>query len=228
VIVDLIIPALDEEGAIGGVVAAFLATGRIRRVVVADNGSGDRTAERARAAGAEVVHEPERGYGAACLKALAHLAADPPEAVLFADGDGSDEPAALGALLAALERAELVIGSRVLGRAEPGALTLAQRVGNAIATTAIRLRYRVPATDLGPFRAIRWAALQRLALRDRNWGWTIEMQLKAARAGLRIAEVPVRARVRRAGRSKVSGTVRGATMAGITILGLLARHALAR
>lgn len=225
---DLVIPALDEEDAIGEVVRAFLATGLVRRVVVADNGSRDRTAERARTAGAEVVHEPERGYGAACLKALAHLSADPPDAVLFADGDGSDEPADLPGLLAALETADLVIGSRASGRAEPGALTLAQRVGNHIATTAIRLRYRVPATDLGPYRAVRWSALGRLGMRDRNWGWTVEMQLKAARAGLRLVEVPVRARVRRAGRSKVSGTIRGATMAGIKILGLLARHALSR
>jgi glycosyltransferase involved in cell wall biosynthesis len=224
-VVDVIIPALDEEEAIGAVIRAV--PGAVRQVVVADNGSSDATAAVASAAGAVVVSEPERGYGAACLAALAHLAADPPEVVVFLDGDGSDDPTELDELLAPLtEGAQLVIGSRTRGRSEPGSLTAPQRVGNALACRWIRWVYGERFSDLGPFRAIRWSALDALGMQDRNWGWTVEMQLAAARQKLRCAEVPVRYRNRRGGRSKVSGTIRGSVSAGAKILWLLARESL--
>jgi len=198
----------------------------VRRVVVCDNGSSDGTAEVARSRGAVVVRESRRGYGAACLRALDALRADPPDAVLFLDADGSDDPAEAEALLAPLVsgRADLVIGSRTLGRREPGALTLQARFGNALATRLMEWIYGVRWTDLGPFRAVRWEALERLGMRDRDFGWTVEMQVKAARAGLRGVEVPVRYR-RRIGRSKISGTVTGAVRAGAKILATIAREA---
>lgn len=224
-IVDVVIPALDEEAALPHVIAA-IPRALVRRVLVADNGSRDRTAEVARAAGAEVVREPERGYGAACLAALSALRADPPDVVVFLDGDRSDRPEELPSLLAEIARgAELVVGSRTRGRRERGSLTPQQLVGNAIACAALRVAYGARYTDLGPFRAIRWGALERLALQERAYGWTVEMQLEAARLGMRHAEVPVSYR-RRIGVSKVSGTVRGTALASATILGLLARHAL--
>lgn len=195
----------------------------VTRVVVCDNGSTDATAEAARAAGADVVFEPRRGYGAACLRALRELAADPPFAVLFVDADLSDDPADAAPLLAPLLEgsADLVIGSRVLGDAEPGALTPVQRFGNRLAAGLLRRLYGTAATDLGPFRAIRWDALQALGMRDRDFGWTVEMQVKAARRRLRTVEVPVRYR-RRVGRSKISGTIRGSFLAGTKILGTIA------
>ena len=223
--VDVVIPALDEEEALGGVIREIPAS--VRRVIVADNGSTDATARVAEAAGAEVVREPERGYGAACLSALAHLAADPPDVVVFLDGDGSDDPSELDALLDPLRAgAQLVIGSRTRGPAESGSLTAPQRVGNALACRWIQWVYGERFSDLGPFRAIRWEALTALGLEDRNWGWTVEMQLAAARQGIACAEVPVRYRTRRGGRSKVSGTVRGSVSAGAKILWLLARETL--
>jgi len=225
VLIDVVIPALDEEEALPHVLAA-IPEGAVRRVVVADNGSRDRTAEVARAAGAEVVREPRRGYGAACLKALAHLRRDPPDVVVFLDGDHSDHPEELPRLLAPIARgeADLVVGSRALGRAERGALTPQQRVGNAIACVALRLVYGARYTDLGPFRAIRWEALERLGMVDLDYGWTVEMQIKAARRRIAHAEVPVSYR-RRIGVSKVSGTLRGTLGASRKILWVLARHA---
>lgn len=222
-VVDVVIPALDEERGLP-LVLAEIPRARVRRVVVADNGSRDRTAEVARAGGAEVVHEPRRGYGSACLRALALLADDPPDVVVFLDADRSDCPSELDALLAPLERgAELVIGSRTLGRRERFSLTPQQRVGNAIACALLRTLYGARYTDLGPFRAITWRALSRLGMRDPDYGWTVEMQIKAARLGVPHAEVPVSYR-RRVGRSKVSGTLRGTVFASVTILRLLARY----
>jgi glycosyltransferase involved in cell wall biosynthesis len=217
-----VIPALNEEPSIGAVVAG-LPRSLVHRVVVCDNGSTDRTAEVARAAGAEVVAEPRRGYGAACLRALAVLRADPPDIVLFVDADQSDDLGDTAALLAPIVegRAALAIGSRALGGAEPGALTPVQRFGNWLATRLLRLLYGVAATDLGPFRAIRWDALESLEMRDRDFGWTVEMQVKAARRGVTAVDVPVRYR-RRVGRSKISGTVRGSILAGAKILGTIA------
>ena len=223
--VDVVIPALDEELALPRVLSE-VPRALVRRVVVADNGSTDRTVEVAEAAGAEVVHEPERGYGAACLRALAHLAVDPPDIVVFLDGDYSDHPGELPALVDPIFRgaADLVIGSRVTGALEPGALTVQQRVGNAIACRVLGRMYGVQYTDLGPFRAIRWTTLEALQMRDRNFGWTVEMQIKAAKRRVRYAEVPVSYRAR-IGVSKISGTLRGSVTAGAKILWLLGRYA---
>lgn len=221
--IDVIIPALDEESSVGDAVRALV--GRVRDVVVADNGSRDRTAEMARAAGATVVSEPRRGYGNACLAALAALRPGC-DIVVFTDADGSDDPADLERLVAPIiaGEADLVIGSRVRGNLEAGALTPQQRMGNALAATWLRLRFGQPASDLGPFRAISKAALDRLHMSDPNYGWTIEMQIKAARAGMRYSEVPVAYRRRRAGTSKVSGSLRGVAGASVKILGLLAYY----
>jgi glycosyltransferase involved in cell wall biosynthesis len=221
VTVDVVIPALNEAESIG-LVLASLPRPPIRRAVVCDNGSSDRTAEIAEDHGAVVVRESRRGYGSACLRALRALETDPPDVVLFMDADRSDDThdtsAVLGPILAG--RADLVIGSRVLGTREPGALTPQSRVGNWIATRLIAWLYGVRYTDLGPFRAIRYASLAALHMRDPDFGWTVEMQVKAARARLRSEEVPVRYR-RRIGRSKISGTLSGATAAGIKILGTI-------
>ncbi|MCA9533760.1 MAG: glycosyltransferase family 2 protein [Myxococcales bacterium] len=223
--VDVVIPALNEEQALP-LVLRELPWALVRRVVVADNGSTDRTASVAREHGAEVVHEPERGYGAACLKALGHLRADPPDVVVFLDGDHADDATQLAELLApiACGDADLVLGSRVRGAAR-GALTPQQRAGNAVACAALRVLYGVRYTDLGPFRAIRWDALEALQMNDRNYGWTVEMQIKAAQQQLRHHEVAVRYRPR-VGTSKVSGTVRGTLGASYKILLLLGRYAL--
>jgi len=237
--VAVVIPALDEEQAIARVLAAVPRDGilpgpappaaaprfHVREIVVADNGSRDRTADVARAVGARVVREPRRGYGAACLAALEALRAHPPDVVAFMDADGSDDPAELGQLLAPIAegRADLVIGSRVLGEREPGALTAVQAFGNALATLLLRVLFGARFTDLGPFRAVRWAALERIRMRDRDYGWTVEMQARALREGLVCTEVAVRWRRRAAGRSKVSGTLRGVVGAGWKILFTIAK-----
>jgi glycosyltransferase involved in cell wall biosynthesis len=216
--IGVVIPARDEERAIATVVAAIPAW--VDSIVVADNGSRDRTAEVARAAGARVVSEPRTGYGAACLAAIAAL----PEVdiVVFADGDNSDHPEDMADLADPIiaGRADLVIGSRVLGVAERGALSPQQRWGNWLATRLIRLFWGARFTDLGPFRAISRDALDRLAMADRTWGWTVEMQIKSAEHGLRAIEVPVRYR-RRIGVSKISGTVLGVARAGAKILSII-------
>lgn len=223
--VGCIIPALDEEAAIGQVVAAV--PGWVDVVVVADNGSRDRTAERARAAGAVVVTERERGYGAACLAGMAAL----PEVdiVVFVDGDYSDFPEDMYTLVDPIVARgfDMVIGSRVTGAVERGALTPQQRFGNWLATRLIRALWGVAYTDLGPFRAIRRTSLDRLAMSDRTYGWTVEMQIKAARLGLQALEVPARYRCR-IGTSKISGTLRGSVLAGTKILSIIGREALRR
>jgi glycosyltransferase involved in cell wall biosynthesis len=221
-VIAVVIPALNEEEAIGRVLADIPAF--VDRVVVADNGSTDRTAEVARRCGAIVVTEAERGYGAACLAGLA--AVGDAAVIVFMDGDYSDHGSEMASLVAPIVRgeADMVLGSRVLGEREAGSLTPQQRFGNWLATTLMRLIWRVRYTDLGPYRAIDAAALGRLGMTDRNYGWTIEMQIRAAIAGLRVAEVPVSYR-RRIGQSKVSGTVKGTVMAGIKILSVIGRFA---
>ena len=229
--VAVVVPARDEAPSVGAVVAGLRAALPDAEVVVVDNGSRDATAAVARAAGAVVVAEPRAGYGRACLAGLGRLAADPPDVVVFADADLSDDPADLAALVApiAAGEADLVIGSRVLGqragRVEPGALLPQARWGNALACALVRARWGARFTDLGPFRAVRWSALERLGMRDETFGWTVEMQVRAVRAGLRCAEVPVAYR-RRVGVSKITGTVRGTVRAGAKILSTIGAHAL--
>ena len=223
--IDVVIPALNEEAALPSVLRD-IPRPPVRRIVVADNGSTDATAEVARNQGAEVVYEPERGYGAACLKAVSHLASDPPDIVVFVDGDYSDHPEELTSLIEPIVRgeAELVVGSRVRGRQSRGALSPQQRVGNLIACRALGALYDARYTDLGPFRAIRWDTLRALRMRDRDYGWTVEMQIKAAQRSVSHREVPVSYRPR-IGSSKVSGTVRGSVGAGMKIVWLLGRYA---
>lgn len=226
-LVDVVIPALNEERSIGLVVRG-LTDHRIRRIVVADNGSTDNTATVARAAGAHVVFEPALGYGTACLRAIRELSYDPPDAVLFADGDLADDPADAARLLDAIEKgADLVIGSRTAGSREPGALLPQAIFGNWLATSLIRVRWGVSFTDLGPFRAVRWSALERLQMQDRDFGWTVEMQVKAVQQGMQCTEVPVNYR-RRVGTSKVSGTIRGSVLAGEKILRVIGMEACKR
>ena len=226
--VGAVIPARDEADNIGAVVGELLALRTpggepvIDDIVVCDNGSTDGTARRALAAGARVVGEPTPGYGRACLAALAALR--PVDVVLFVDGDRSSEPAeALDLLRGVAAGADLVIGARVPGRREPGALSPPQIAGNRVASLLIRLLWGRRVTDLGPFRAIRADALRRLDMRDTAYGWTVEMQIKAIQAGLRVAEQPVGSRRRRLGRSKVGGTVRGVIGASAGILGTIVR-----
>ena len=170
------------------------------------------------------MSEPIPGYGRACLAGLVRLRDDPPDVVVFLDGDHSDDPRELPLILAPLlaGEAELVVGSRVLGAREPGAFTPAQMLGNALASWLLRVLYGLRATDLGPFRAVRWARLEALGMRDRDFGWTVEMQARAALAGLAQREVPVSYRRRRGGRSKIAGTLAGSIRAGWKILATLA------
>lgn len=220
--IGVVIPALNEEDAIGLVIRDI--PHWVDCVVVADNDSTDATAAVARSAGATVVAEPERGYGAACLRAIATLT--DVDIIVFLDGDYSDHPSEMDRLVDPILAgdAELVIGSRVTGRLERGALTSQQRFGNWLSCRLIRLLWGAAYTDLGPFRAITRPALTALDMRDRNYGWTVEMQIKAARGGVRSLEVPVSYRPR-IGVSKVSGTVRGSVMAGVVILSTIARAA---
>jgi len=226
--VAVVIPARDEAASLPRVLAA-IPRGLAREVVVVDNGSTDGTPEVARAHGAVVVREARRGYGAACLRGLEHLKADPPEVVVFLDADYSDHPEEMPLLLRPITggRADLVIGSRVLGTREKGALAPHVRAGNWAATRLLRLLYGARYTDLGPFRAVRYEPLLRLGMADRGCGFTAEMQVKALRSGLRVREVPVSYR-RRIGVSKISGTVSGTLRAGAKILWTIGRHRLGR
>ena len=224
-IIDALMPALNEAENLPHVLAG-LAGRDLRRIVVVDNGSADATSEVSRAHGAEVVYCGIRGYGNACLAGMRRLSQRPPDVLVFLDADGADDPDDLAALLQPIldNQADMVIGSRALGDAEPGALTPVQRFGNALSCTLVRLLFDEHFTDLGPFRAIRWSALEHLQMADRNFGWTVEMQAKAARRGLRCAEVPVRYRRRRAGQSKVSGNLVGSAKAGVKILWTIGRE----
>ncbi len=221
-VIDVIIPAYNEEASIGLVVAE-LPHALLREVIVCDNNSRDQTAEVAAAAGATVVHEARAGYGSACLRGMEHIAARPasehPDIVVFIDGDHSDYPRQLPELVAPIlnEGYDLVIGSRARGQAEAGSMTLPQVFGNWLATNLIRWLYGYEFTDLGPFRAIRYSSLVALRMRDPDFGWTVEMQVRAAKAGMKCTEVPVGYR-RRIGVSKISGTVRGTVLAGHKIL----------
>jgi len=204
-----------------GLVLANIPKGLIREVVVCNNASSDRTGEVALAAGATVLDVPEMGYGNACLRGIAHLKAKAaqPDIVVFIDADYSDYPEEMPQLIHPIveEDVDLVIGSRVLGDMERGAMMPQQIFGNWLATNLIRMFYSYHFTDLGPFRAIKFAKLLELQMEDRDYGWTVEMQVKAAKMGFRTKEVPVSYR-QRIGTSKVSGTVRGSVLAGHKIL----------
>ena len=218
--IDVIIPAFNEEAAIGKVLAD-LPGALVRHIIVVDNNSTDQTARVAAGAGATVVTALRRGYGSACLAGIASLARleHAPHIVVFLDADYSDHPDELPRLVEPLRRneADLVVGSRVLGRREPGALMPQARFGNWLSTRLIRALYGVRMTDLGPFRAILWNRLVGLEMSDPDFGWTVEMQVKVAREGLVYREVPVSYR-RRIGTSKISGTVSGSLRAGWKIL----------
>ena len=231
--ITIILPALNEEATVGAQTHAALAHPQLRalglrRVIVVDNGSDDATAHVARAAGASVVSQPQRGYGAACLAGA--LAAPAGDILLLMDADGSDDldgaarVVARVAHVAAPGEADLAMGSRVRGRLESGALTPQQRIGNYIAVVLMRLLYGARLSDLGPTRAIRREALLALEMREMTYGWSTEMLVKALRAGYRVAEEPVNYHCRAGGQSKVSGTLLGTLRAGQSILGTVARY----
>jgi len=222
----VIIPALNEAGNIHHLVTEVLATAPVK-VIVVDNGSTDATAEEARAAGAQVVHEARRGYGYACA---AGAAASQAGILVFLDGDYSslpeELPIILGPILAG--EADLVLGSRYQGHIAPGAMPLHQRFGNWLVARLMSWLYGLAITDLGPYRAIRYPLLKSLDMREMTFGWPTEMMTKAARRRARIVEVPVSFHKRRMGRSKVSGTIRGTILATWYILGVTLRYAWTR
>jgi glycosyltransferase involved in cell wall biosynthesis len=224
--VSVIIPALNEEEPIAGVVRECLATGLPDDLIVVDNGSTDRTAQRAREAGARVV-TAHRGYGRACAAGVRALSPDC-QIVVFLDGDGSDVPAMMNKLVDPIARGaqDFVIGSRTRGQREPGSMNFQQILSGRIAGFILRLLYGVRYTDMCPFRAIRRDALAKLDMREETYGWNLEMQMKAGRAGVRILEIPVNHRRRAGGESKVSGTLRGTFVAGARIIATLVRVAL--
>ena len=216
--ISVVIPALNEEEPIVQVVREVVATKIPREVIVVDNGSTDQTAKRARNAGARVI-SAARGYGRACAAGVAAVS-DECELILFLDGDGSDMPQFMSALAEPIINGthDFVIGSRTRGKREPGSMNAQQVFAGYLAGFLIRVLYGVRYTDMSPFRAIRRDALEKLAMREETYGWNLEMQMKAARAGLRILEIPVDHRCRTGGVSKVSGTLRGTFLASFRIL----------
>lgn len=218
-IVDVIIPAYNEEGSIGKVVHD-IPKDVVRHIIVGNNGSTDRTREVALSEGAIVVDEPKSGYGSACLAGMKYIEGLElkPEVIVFIDGDYSDYPEQITLLLSQIVQGhDMVIGSRALGDLQKGSMTPAQVFGNWLATNLIRLIYKYEFTDLGPFRAIRYDKLLALNMSDPDFGWTVEMQVKAAKMGMKCTEVAVDYR-RRIGVSKVSGTIKGTILAGHKIL----------
>jgi glycosyltransferase involved in cell wall biosynthesis len=225
-VVSVIIPCLDEEEAIPGVVHEVLAQG-VDEVIVVDNGSRDATAARAREAGARVVSEPRRGYGFACASGVGAVRSDT-QIVCFLDGDGSDVPAFVGAVVSPIARADadFVMGSRLTGNREPGSMTPQQIVAGYIAGALMRLVWSVHFTDMSPFRAMHIDNVRRLGMSETTYGWNLEMQMRAAAAGLRILEVPVDHRCRRGGVSKVSGNLTAGLSAAWKITTTFVRLAL--
>lgn len=214
------IPAFNEQDSIGKVLAD-IPEGLIQEVVVVNNGSTDNTKTEAKAHGAAVIDEPIRGYGRACLKGIEYAKglSDEPDIIVFLDGDYSDFPGEMTELVAPIIKRgyDMVIGSRTLGKADPGALLPQARFGNALATFLIRILYGMKFTDLGPFRAIKFERLVELEMADKSFGWTVEMQVKAAKKGYKCTEVPVSYR-KRIGVSKITGTLSGSFKAGYMIL----------
>jgi len=224
-LIDVIIPAWNEEQSIAKVIADLPA--QVREVVVVDNNSTDQTSKVAAEAGARVLLERKQGYGAACLTGIAHLNAKalPPDIIVFIDGDYSDYPEQLPELVAPIihEGMDMVIGSRAIGQREKGAMMPQQIFGNWLATSMMRILYGVKFTDLGPFRAITTKALNAIEMKDQTYGWTVEMQVKAAKKGLKFTEVPMNYK-KRIGVSKVSGTVKGTILAGYKIITTILKY----
>ncbi len=222
----VIIPAFNEARSIGQVLGDL--PDHVGEVVVVNNASTDETERNARAAGATVLREDRQGYGWACLRGIAYARTKNPDLVVFLDGDYSDHPDELDRLIAPIlaDEADFVVGSRMTGEREPGALLPQALWGNRLACGLMRLFWGARFTDLGPFRAIRFADLLALDMQDTTYGWTVEMQIKAVRAGLRCAEVPVSYR-RRIGVSKITGTISGTAKASAKILWTIGRYALA-
>lgn len=226
-IIDIIIPALNEEDSVAKVISGL--HGDIRHIIVCDNGSTDRTASAATAAGATVLSEPTKGYGLACKKGLSYIAQleEKPDVVVFLDADFSDYPEDLPQILGPIwdENCDFVLGNRLNPARLKGSMTVPQRFGNWLATRLIKFFWSYSYTDLGPFRAIRYDKLLSLRMEDDNFGWTVEMQIKAAQKKLVFKEVPVRYRPR-IGYSKVSGTVKGTFLAGYKILWVIFKYGL--
>ncbi len=216
----VIIPAFNEQNAVGLVIDE-IPKDLVSEIIVVDNGSTDDTFEQARSRGATTLKQPIRGYGNACLKGMEHITNSPtdPDIVVFLDGDHSDYPEQMRQLVAPIVANEfdMVIGSRSMGVKEKGSMTPQQIFGNWLATFLIKMFYGVKYTDLGPFRAIRYESLQTIGMQDRTYGWTVEMQLKAAKLNLRSKDIPVDYR-QRIGVSKVSGTLKGTVGAGYKII----------
>jgi glycosyltransferase involved in cell wall biosynthesis len=220
----VIIPVLNEEQSIGLVLDA-IPEKLVSQVVVVDNGSTDGTARVASEKGAVVVNEPQRGYGAACLRGIEQARLQQPDIIVFLDGDFSDHPEEMPALIEPIvdRDYDMVIGSRMLGTREPGALPIQSLIGNFMVPRIIRILYGARYTDLGPFRAIRFDRLMDLDMQDRNFGWTVEMQIKAAKWNYKTVDIPVSYR-HRIGISKITGTFGGAVKAGFKILWMTFSH----
>ncbi len=225
-VVKVIIPAFNEENGVGQVIAE-IPKHLVSEIIVVNNASTDKTVHVATSAGATVLHESISGYGRACLKGIDYLKSSDskPDIVVFLDADHSDHPEEMEQIIRPIldQEADLVIGSRSLGNMEKGSMTPQQVFGNWLATRLLKLFYGVTFTDLGPFRAITYSRLIELDMQDKTYGWTVEMQLKAAKSGFRCVEVPVRYR-KRIGFSKISGTVKGTVMAGYKILYTIFRY----
>lgn len=221
----VIIPAFNEEGAVGKVVKEI--PDYVEEVIVVDNNSTDRTAEAAKNAGATVLFEKQKGYGKACLKGIDYLSiqSEKPKIVVFLDADYSDYPQQMDRVIQPIldQKAQLVIGSRALGNREKGSMTVPQVFGNRLSSILLKLLYGAQFTDLGPFRAISYNALMGLKMQDQNFGWTVEMQIKALKNKLTYCEVPVDYK-NRIGHSKVSGTLKGSVMAGYKILSTIFKY----
>ncbi len=217
----VIIPVRNEEATLAAVIRDLQAQG-LRHIRVVDNGSHDRSASIAAEAGAEVLTAPLPGYGSACWQGLQQLP-EPIQWVLFCDGDGSDDVSALPQFLAAIDHFDLILGDRTATAAGRAVLTPVQRFGNRLSTTLIRLGWGHRYRDLGPLRLIRRTGLDQIQMRDRGFGWTVEMQVRAIECGLRICELPVAYNRRQGGTSKISGTIRGSVQAGVIILTTLGR-----
>jgi len=223
--ISVIIPAYNEEQSIGIVVKEIPSI--VNEIVVVNNNSTDKTAEAAEAAGATVLFEEYQGYGAACLKGIEYLKTKNPDIVVFIDGDFSDYPEELEMLIEPIikENYDFVLGSRVLGIREKGALPFQSRIGSIVAGFLMNIFWKIKYTDLGPFRAIKFDKLLRLEMEDKWYGWTIEMQIKAAYKKYKIKELPVKYR-KRIGKSKVTGTLKGTVMASIIIIGTIFKFAI--